>query len=202
MGWWISLIANPTHGTIQYNTHFEKIKLVLELMPPLKTQWSDIEDGGLLFLCHFCAISCLIFVFWHKKMVITEFDDFASNSLITNNFQWWAMTDSNRRHFACKANALTNWANRPDFQQLYNIISSANIANISQKYIRLQTIWILLPDFLLILWQLIKKWSEWTDSNRRQSRWQRDTLPAELHSHLFFCSITIQYFWENANLKV
>ena len=21
---------------------------------------------------------------------------------------WWAMTDSNRRHFACKANALTN----------------------------------------------------------------------------------------------
>ena len=27
---------------------------------------------------------------------------------------WWAMTDSNRRHFACKANALTNWANRPD----------------------------------------------------------------------------------------
>ena len=30
-----------------------------------------------------------------------------------------------------------------------------------------------------------KKWSEWPESNRRQSRWQRDALPAELHSHLF-----------------
>ena len=31
-----------------------------------------------------------------------------------------------------------------------------------------------------------KKWSEWTDLNRRQSRWQRDALPAELHSHVHF----------------
>ena len=30
-------------------------------MYPLKTQWSDVEDGGLLFLCHFCVILYLIF---------------------------------------------------------------------------------------------------------------------------------------------
>ena len=35
--------------------------------------------------------------------------------------KWWAMTDSNRRHFACKANALTNWANRPLLRVLINI---------------------------------------------------------------------------------
>ena len=38
--------------------------------------------------------------------------------------KWWAMRDSNPRHFACKANALTNWANRPCFVLFHNIYYS------------------------------------------------------------------------------
>ena len=34
--------------------------------------------------------------------------EFCMKLVMTNSIKWWAMRDSNPRHFACKANALTN----------------------------------------------------------------------------------------------
>ena len=36
-----------------------------------------------------------------------------AKSRLCRDEDWWAMTDSNRRHSRCKRDALTNWANRP-----------------------------------------------------------------------------------------
>ena len=34
--------------------------------------------------------------------------DITPEGVMSNGDEWWAMRDSNPRHFACKANALTN----------------------------------------------------------------------------------------------
>ena len=45
-----------------------------------------------------------------------------AKSRLCRDEDWWAMRDSNPRHFACKANALTNWANRPFKRWDYNLL--------------------------------------------------------------------------------
>ena len=51
---------------------------------------------------------------------------------------WWAIQDSNLWPPACKAGALTNWANRPDIEFLFFCHSLADKYNITMYYQRCQ----------------------------------------------------------------
>ena len=84
----------------------------------------------------------------------------STNWAISAKNKWWAIQDSNLWPPACKADALTNWANRPSYvtspHHIYNVATALTINNIP-NYLFLVNYFFYILSIISFIFSLIHK---------------------------------------------